>query len=58
MLNNMNMANLSSQLRAAQAAGDPREDAALAMAEMQNGASLQDFAGQVQCVSNISNIQG
>ena len=24
--------------------GDPREDAALAMAEMQNGASLQDFA--------------
>ncbi|KYK56472.1 Fungal specific transcription factor [Drechmeria coniospora] len=26
------------------AAGDPREDAALAMAEMQNGASLQDFS--------------
>lgn len=27
------------------ASSDPREDAALAMAEMQNGASLQDFAG-------------
>ncbi|KAF7559147.1 hypothetical protein G7046_g5005 [Stylonectria norvegica] len=28
-----------------QQSNDPREDAALAMAEMQNGASLQDFAG-------------
>ncbi|KID96410.1 Fungal specific transcription factor, partial [Metarhizium majus ARSEF 297] len=47
MLSSANAASLGAQLRAAQAAGDPREDAALAMAEMQNGASLQDFAGQV-----------
>ncbi|TWU75735.1 hypothetical protein ED733_000507 [Metarhizium rileyi] len=47
MLGNINGASLSAQLRASQA-GDPREDAALAMAEMQNGASLQDFAGQVK----------
>ncbi|KAH0598452.1 hypothetical protein MHUMG1_03750 [Metarhizium humberi] len=46
MLGSANAASLGAQLRAAQAAGDPREDAALAMAEMQNGASLQDFAGQ------------
>jgi hypothetical protein len=32
---------------AAAVAADPREDAAMAMAEMQNGASLQDFAGSV-----------
>ncbi|OAQ69944.1 fungal specific transcription factor domain-containing protein [Pochonia chlamydosporia 170] len=44
MLANTSGGNLNSQLRAAQAAGDPREDAALAMAEMQNGASLQDFS--------------
>ncbi|KAG8425960.1 hypothetical protein J3459_008560 [Metarhizium acridum] len=45
MLGSANVASLGAQLRAAQAAGDPREDAALAMAEMQNGASLQDFSG-------------
>ncbi|KND86978.1 putative transcriptional regulatory protein [Tolypocladium ophioglossoides CBS 100239] len=39
----LSMSNL--QLRNAQSGGDPREDAALAMAEMQNGSSLQDFAG-------------
>jgi hypothetical protein len=33
------------QLRGMQAGTDPREDAAMAMAEMQNGASLQDFSG-------------
>lgn len=33
-----------SQLRNVLQSADPREDAALAMAEMQNGASLQDFA--------------
>ncbi|KFG84634.1 hypothetical protein MANI_029277 [Metarhizium anisopliae] len=38
MLGSANAASLGAQLRAAQAAGDPREDAALAMAEMQNGA--------------------
>lgn len=47
MMSNQSMASLSAQLRAAQAGGDPREDAALAMAEMQNGASLQDFSGYV-----------
>ncbi|PHH88840.1 hypothetical protein CDD83_6982 [Cordyceps sp. RAO-2017] len=35
----------TSQLRGAQSGSNPREDAALAMAEMQNGASLPDFAG-------------
>lgn len=30
---------------------DPREDAAMAMAEMQNGASLQDFSGSVELLS-------
>lgn len=35
----------NAHFRAAQQTNDPREDAALAMAEMQNGASLQDFAG-------------
>ncbi|KHN99725.1 uncharacterized protein MAM_02578 [Metarhizium album ARSEF 1941] len=47
MLAGSNGASLNAQIRAAQAAGDPREDAALAMAEMQNGASLPDFSGQV-----------
>lgn len=32
---------------AAAAAADPREDAAMAMAEMQNGSSISDFAGSV-----------
>ena len=34
----------NAQFRPIHQANDPREDAALAMAEMQNGASLQDFA--------------
>lgn len=33
------------QIRNVASAADPREDAALAMAEMQNGASLQEFQG-------------
>lgn len=35
----------TSQLRGTQPGGNPREDAALAMAEMQNGASLSEFTG-------------
>ena len=34
-------------VRGSSAAGDPRGDAAMAMAEMQNGASLQEFPGYV-----------
>lgn len=34
---------LSQQLRTLPAGADPREDAAMAMAEMQNGSSIQDF---------------
>lgn len=39
---------LNPQLRGIPLNGDPREDAAMAMAEMQNGASLQDFTGLVE----------
>lgn len=35
----------NAQFRPGPQASDPRENAAIAMAEMQNGASLQDFAG-------------
>ncbi|EQL00911.1 Fungal specific transcription factor [Ophiocordyceps sinensis CO18] len=35
----------TSQLRGGHSGGNPREDAALAMAEMQNGASLSDMSG-------------
>lgn len=41
------------QLRNIQPGSDPREDAAMAMAEMQNGASLQDFSGS-ETYSNFS----
>ncbi|KAI9166524.1 putative transcriptional regulatory protein [Paramyrothecium foliicola] len=45
--------NTQPQLRGMQPGSDPREDAALAMAEMQNGASLQDFSGS-DSYSNFS----
>lgn len=45
---NNNQQILNAQLRGLPLGSDPREDAAMAMAEMQNGASLQDFSGSVE----------
>lgn len=43
MSNQVPIAPANGQFRAVPPGGDPREDAAMAMAEMQNGASLSDF---------------
>lgn len=45
MTGNQNGSHLNSQVQGGLPSSDAHKDAALAMAEMQNGASLQDFSG-------------
>ncbi|GAB0135275.1 hypothetical protein EsDP_00003619 [Epichloe bromicola] len=47
MTGNQNGSHLNSQIQGGLPSSDAHKDAALAMAELQNGASLQDFSGQV-----------
>lgn len=53
-----NASHLHPQIQGGLPSSDAHKDAALAMAELQNGASLQDFSGQVHTASSTCMVRG